>query len=102
MVNPLFPDKNIKFLGYVKDRYKFFKSLSIFVFPSYSEGLGLVLLEAMSYGVLCIARDVAPMNKIINHEDNGYQFILWNSNIVSLISDRTDQKEKELVKYKIQ
>ena len=67
-------DKNIKFLGYVKDRYKFFKSLSIFVFPSYSEGLGLVLLEAMSYGVLCIARDVAPMNKIINHEDNGFLF----------------------------
>ncbi|WP_187759911.1 metal-dependent hydrolase [Thiospirochaeta perfilievii] len=35
-----------------------------------------------------------------NHEDNGYQFILWNSNIVSLISDRTDKKEKELIKYK--
>ena len=67
-------DKNIKFLGYVKDRNNFFKSLSIFVFPSYSEGLGLVLLEAMSYGVLCIARDVAPMNKIINHEDNGFLF----------------------------
>jgi glycosyltransferase involved in cell wall biosynthesis len=67
-------DKNIKFLGYVKDRYKFFESLSIFVFPSYSEGLGLVLLEAMSYGVLCIARDVAPMNKIINHEENGFLF----------------------------
>lgn len=33
-----------------------------------------------------------------NHEDNGYQFILWNSHIVSMISDRTDSKEKELVK----
>ena len=67
-------DKNIEFLGYVSDRNKFFKSLSIFVFPSYSEGLGLVLLEAMSYGVLCIARNAAPMNKIINHADNGFLF----------------------------
>ena len=67
-------DKNIKFLGYVENRHEFFKSLSVFIFPSYSEGLGLVLLEAMSYGVLCIARDVAPMNKIINHEDNGFLF----------------------------
>tara|TARA_B100001250_G_scaffold411581_1_gene440585 strand:- start:73 stop:1176 length:1104 start_codon:yes stop_codon:yes gene_type:complete len=88
-------DKNIKFLGYVNDRNKFFKSLSIFVFPSYSEGLGLVLLEAMSYGVLCIARDAAPMNKIINHADNGFLFT-DNEDLKKIIEEalKLNQKEK--------
>tara|TARA_B100001121_G_scaffold90868_1_gene80576 strand:+ start:1445 stop:2554 length:1110 start_codon:yes stop_codon:yes gene_type:complete len=66
--------KSIKFLGYVEDRYSFFNSIEIFIFPSYSEGLGLVLLEAMSHGVLCITRDVAPMNSIIQDGENGFLF----------------------------
>tara|TARA_B100000989_G_C19526398_1_gene467107 strand:+ start:2131 stop:3237 length:1107 start_codon:yes stop_codon:yes gene_type:complete len=67
-------DNNIKFLGYVEDRYNFFKSIEIFVFPSYSEGLGLVLLEAMAHGVVCITRDVTPMNSIVDNEENGFLF----------------------------
>ena len=67
-------DNNVKFLGYVEDRYTFFKSIEIFVFPSYSEGLGLVLLEAMAHGVICITRDVTPMNSIVDNEENGFLF----------------------------
>ena len=36
--------------------------------------MGLVLLEAMSHGVLCITRDVAPMNSIIQDGENGFLF----------------------------
>ena len=91
-------DKNIKFLGYVNDRKRFFKSLSIFVFPSYSEGLGLVLLEAMSYGVLCIARDTAPMNKIISHTNNGFLFT-DNDDLKKIIETalKLNQKEKSQI-----
>ena len=67
-------NNNLKFLGYVEDRHNFFSSLDVFIFPSYSEGLGLVLLEAMSHGVLCITRNVAPMNSIIKHGVNGFLF----------------------------
>ena len=70
----LVDNKNLKFLGYVDDRSSFFSSLNIFIFPSYSEGLGLVLLEAMSHGVLCITRDVTPMNSIVDNEENGFLF----------------------------
>ena len=73
-VNKRISNKNIEFLGYVEDRYRFFNSIEIFIFPSYSEGLGLVLLEAMSHGVLCITRDVTPMNSIINNGENGFLF----------------------------
>jgi len=61
------------FLGYVEDQSEFFESIDLFVFPSYSEGLGLVLLEAMSYQKICITRNVEPMNQFINDE-NGYLF----------------------------
>ena len=65
---------DVNFLGYVSDRESFFNSINFFVFPSYSEGLGLVLLEAMSNGVVCLTRDIDPMNKIISHGINGYLF----------------------------
>ena len=58
--------KRSNFLGYVEDQSKFFENIDIFVFPSYSEGLGLVLLEAMSYQKVCITRNVKPMNQFIN------------------------------------
>ncbi len=76
-------DKNrtcVNFLGYVEDREKFFNEVDIFVFPSYSEGLGLVLLEAMSYSKICITRDVEPMNTYID-TGSGYLF----NNVDSLI-----------------
>ena len=73
-VNKRISNKNIEFLGYVEDRYRFFNSIEIFIFHSYSEGLGLVLLEAMSHEVLCITRDVTPMNSIINNGKNGFLF----------------------------
>ena len=66
--------RNVNFLGYVSDRKDFFSSLDLFVFPSYSEGLGLVLLEAMAHGVLSITRDVTPMNKIIKDDETGFLF----------------------------
>ena len=64
----------VNFLGYISERESFFNSINFFVFPSYSEGLGLVLLEAMSHGVVCLTRDIDPMNKIISHGINGYLF----------------------------
>jgi len=76
-------DKNrtsVNFLGYIEDRQKFFNEVDIFVFPSYSEGLGLVLLEAMSYSKICLTRDVKPMNTYID-SDTGYLF----NNLDSLI-----------------
>ena len=66
-------NKKIEFLGYVENQDKFFQKIDFFVFPSYSEGLGLVLLEAMSYQKICITRNVPPMNTFINNH-SGYLF----------------------------
>ena len=60
-------------MGYVSNRKKFFDSVDLFVFPSFSEGLGLVLLEAMSFSKICITRDILPMNSYLT-KDSGYLF----------------------------
>ena len=65
--------KKIKYLGYVSNRKIFFDSIDLFVFPSFSEGLGLVLLEAMSFSKICITRDILPMNTYLK-KDSGYLF----------------------------
>jgi glycosyltransferase involved in cell wall biosynthesis len=56
--------KNIKFLGYVpdKDLPDFYRNLDLFVYPSFHEGFGLPILEAMACGcpVICSNRESLP------------------------------------------
>ena len=72
-LNDRYELKNVNFLGYISNKEEFFSNIDIFVFPSYSEGLGLALLESMSYSKICISRNVAPMNSILI-QDSGYLF----------------------------
>lgn len=57
---------------------------SIYVMTSYTESFGIVLLEAMSHGIPCIAYDSAEGAKeIINSGDNG--FLIKNRNIDAMV-----------------
>ncbi len=93
--------KNSSFLGYVEDQFKFFEGIDLFVFPSYSEGLGLVLLEAMSYQKICITRNVEPMNQFINDE-NGYLFNNIDELKNCIIQASKDMNNKEIYNEKIE
>ncbi len=48
--------------------YDFFDQIDIFIFLSESEGFGLVLLEAMAYGLPIVASDIAPINEFVDDE----------------------------------
>jgi glycosyltransferase involved in cell wall biosynthesis len=65
---------NIIFTGNQTGRplAELFSNAHLFVQPSESEGLSISLLEAMSYGLPCLASDI-PANKEAL-EDNGYFF----------------------------
>ena len=57
----------IIFTGFLGDKgkEKYILDSSIFILPSYTESFGLVLIEAMSYGLPCIAFAPSDVSKAI-------------------------------------
>ena len=93
--------ENVNFLGYIENREAFFNNIDIFVFPSFSEGLGLVLLEAMSFSKICITRNILPMTNYID-EDSGYLFDDVNGLSHSIASSIQDLENNiELIQKKL-
>ena len=52
-----------------KDKY--YKSLDVFVLPSFFEGLPMSLLESMSYGIVPITTKVGSIEKVVKEGING-------------------------------
>ena len=76
----------IIFTGFLgnKEKEKYILDSSIFILPSYTESFGLVLIEAMSYGLPCIAFD----------SSDGAKELLKN-NVGILVKDRNKEKMAE-------
>jgi 1,2-diacylglycerol-3-alpha-glucose alpha-1,2-glucosyltransferase len=49
---------NVRFTGYVPDILEAFNTLDIFIFPSYEENQGMVILEAAAIGLPILVRDI--------------------------------------------
>ncbi|MBU1102063.1 glycosyltransferase family 4 protein [Patescibacteria group bacterium] len=49
---------NVKFTGFVNDICAAFNAIDIFIFPSYEENQGMVILEAAAIGLPIIVRDI--------------------------------------------
>lgn len=64
---------NVSFFNPIKNIYDKYNEASIYAMSSRSEGFGMVLIEAMAYGVPCIAFDCPCGPKdIITHGEDGY------------------------------
>ncbi|NIV04373.1 MAG: glycosyltransferase, partial [Calditrichae bacterium] len=59
--------KEINFTGYIDDRdlAKLYRSASLYVFPSLSEGFGLPPLEAMSFGLPVASSNASCLPEIL-------------------------------------
>jgi L-malate glycosyltransferase len=73
LVRNLKLQENVTFTGYVsKDRLiKLYQSSTLYVLPSYYEGLPTTLLEAMSCGLPAIVTDVEGSSEVIINNQNG-------------------------------
>ena len=56
----------VVFTGFVseEDKFKILSSLDVFVFPTLAEGFGIVLIEAMSFGVPCVVSDLPVLKDV--------------------------------------
>jgi glycosyltransferase involved in cell wall biosynthesis len=71
LIDVLRLDDRIQLVGFQDDAISFLKSLDAFVFPSRSEGFGLVVLEANALGIPVIASRIPPLTEIIKNNENG-------------------------------
>ena len=81
-------DSAVKFLGQRSDVNELYNAMDLFLFPSLYEGLGMVLIEAQTNGLFCLASTEVP--KIAKVIDN-VKFIslkenasTWCSNIETI------------------
>lgn len=74
IINDLDLQKRVIFHGHISDKAglaQFYQQADIFVLPSLMEGFGIVLLEAMSFGLPIIATKVGAIPEIIKDGKNG-------------------------------
>lgn len=64
-------DREVEFGGFVNNVSSYLNTADVFLLPSRSEGLSNALLEAMAYGLPCIATSVGGNVDLIRHSDTG-------------------------------
>jgi glycosyltransferase involved in cell wall biosynthesis len=62
---------NVRFLGWRPDVDEIMGCFDIFVLPSLNEGMGRVLVEAMSAGLPIVASRVGGIPDLVKHGENG-------------------------------
>jgi glycosyltransferase involved in cell wall biosynthesis len=67
-------DSIVRFLGFRDDVPALMRLSSMFLFPSESEGLGSVVLQAMASGLPVIASESGGTSEIVRHGETGFVF----------------------------
>ncbi|NBB89402.1 MAG: glycosyltransferase [Bacteroidetes bacterium] len=62
----------ITFSGFVSDVHSFMQSLDVFILPSYWEGFGYVLVEAMVNALPVVAFDITSNPEVVEDEKTGF------------------------------
>lgn len=95
-------ENRILLIGRRDDALKFMQTSSIFVQPSFFEGLPLALQEAMFSGCACVATNIRGNNEIITHAENGLLVKVGDSAKLASALDRlvSSAETRELFSHK--
>jgi len=95
-------EKHVTLHGFQNKEYidKMMQDSSIYLMTSHTESFGIVLIEAMSHGVPCIAMDSAEgAREIINSGENGY--LIKNRNYEIMVKKIGDLIKSRDVRLKL-
>ncbi len=94
LVKELDIEENIKFLGFIsgKEKYSYYTSADICVFPSRHEAFGITLLEAMACGKPVVASNVGGIPYVVEDGKTGLLFEGGNvedlaEKVIALLND---------------
>lgn len=76
-------EKQVRFLGFIKDASSFLKAFDVFALNSVKEGLPYVLIEAGYAGLPVVATSVGGIPEIITHEKEG--LVIPPKNVKALV-----------------
>jgi len=77
-----FLQSKIHLLGFRKDIPNIMRTINVLLTPSLWEGFGIVLIEAMASGKLCIAANASSIPEIVSDGENGILVQPQNSNSI--------------------
>lgn len=64
-------ERNIRLVGFRNDIQNIMRTIDLLVLPSWWEGFGIVIIEAMAAGKPVITTNVSSMPEIVIHEETG-------------------------------
>lgn len=75
LVNESGLDETVLFRKETLQKEVYFQNADLFVYPSVcDEAFGISLVEAMEYGIICVASDRGGIPEIVRHGENGFLF----------------------------
>lgn len=88
------PEKTVIFHGFLENPWKIMQKMNVALLPSLGEGIPLSLLEAMSFGIPCIATNVGGIPEIVSNNVNG--ILIESGNEASLINALKNMRDPQI------
>lgn len=92
---------NVKLFSHDQDVYEKMKEADLFLFPSYYEGLGIVLIEAQATGLHCMVSKAIPEEADLGNIEyiNCFDVYYWTERIKDYLSNNNKRKKVDMSSY---